>query len=96
MKNRRIWKIGLSVLLLFFGVLLYADILSIHQIYPIPDAIINHASSEQTRQELLADRDRRDREEQTHKIVVGLLLGTDAAVLLLVGASFFRRQPSSP
>jgi hypothetical protein len=82
MKYHAIWKIGLCLLLLCLGVLLYADRLSIHQIYSIPDALINHAPNEQTRQQLLADRDKRNREERIHNRIVEVALAIDTILLL--------------
>jgi hypothetical protein len=87
MKYRAIWKIGLCLLLLCLGVLLYADALSIHQIYRIPDALINHAPNEQTRQQLLADRDKRNREERVHKGIVEVALAIDTILLLWAASS---------
>jgi hypothetical protein len=91
MNHSRIWKIGLCIFLLCFGILLYAVLLSIHQIGPISDAMINRATNAQTRQELLEDRNRRNREERADKAVVGVALAIDAILFLWVATSLLRR-----
>ena len=86
-------KIVAVILLLCLAVLLYADLQSIHQIGPITAAMINSAPDAQTRQALLAERDRRNRNERIHKLEVGTVLALDLG--LLVAASFFRRSGSA-
>jgi hypothetical protein len=89
MKHHRTWRIGLCLLLPCLGVLLYADTLSIHQIYRIPDALIDRAPNEQTRQQVLADRDKRNREERVHKGIVEVALVVDTLLLLWAASGLF-------
>ena len=90
MNRPKILKTLSVVALLCLGVFLYADLQSIHQIYPIPDAIITSAPDEQTRRSLTEDRDRRNREERTHKTQVEVAMAIDALLLLLMAASLSR------
>lgn len=92
MSHRQIFEIVAVVLLCCFGVLLYADLQSIHQIYPIPDVMINSAPDTQTRQRHLDTRDRRNREERAHKTEVEVALAIDVLLLLCVLASLLRRR----
>ena len=90
MNRPKILKTLSVVALLCLGVFLYADLQSIHQIYPIPDAIITSAPDEQTRRSLTEDRDRRNREERTHKTQVEVAMAIDALLLLFMAASLSR------
>jgi hypothetical protein len=96
MRFRRIAK-GLSIILLLcFGFLLYLDLVSIHQIYRITDAMIQSAPDEQTRQLRLAERGRRDHQELIDKAAVGSVLAIDVALVLWLAASLFRRSNPEP
>jgi hypothetical protein len=86
MKCPRIIKLISIIFLSCLGILLFADLDSIHQIYRIPDAMINRAVDAKTAQGLIADRERRDREERTHKTLVGAALTADVVALLWIAA----------
>jgi len=77
-------KITAMLLLGAIAIVLYADLRSVHQIYRIAQTTINAAPDAGTRQALAADRDKRDREERGHKLVVGAGLAVDLAVLALM------------
>jgi hypothetical protein len=72
------------------GVLLYADLLSIHQIYRITPAMIDRAADAETRQRLIGDREVRDRVEQREKMAVGVVLAIDVLLFVWVGVSILR------
>jgi hypothetical protein len=90
MDYRRILEIVALLLFCCFGVVLYAELQSIHQVYPITDARISNASDSQTRQDLIAERDRRNPRERTEKIKVEILLGIDVLLILCVAVSVYR------
>jgi hypothetical protein len=73
------------------GILLYANLLSMHQLYPITTAMINNASDAATRQSLIQDREKRNGRERTYKMTNGLILAADVALFVWLASGFFRR-----
>jgi len=94
MRNRFL-RVTMLFVLAGAGVILYADMRSVHQIYRISEAMINTAPDAQTRQNLIADRDKRDREEWRHKFAIGTALVIDALVFAWVSVGVFRRVGAS-
>jgi len=90
MRRGRFARIAGLVVLGLLAVVLYADLQSMHQIYWITDAMINNARDAETRQHLIAAKEVRDREEQRHKMAIGVVLITDVAFFLWVGVSLLR------
>jgi uncharacterized membrane protein len=86
----RILKVSGIVVLGCLALVLYADLQSVHQIYHITQRSIDTASDAQTRGFLLHDRDRRNREEQFQKLMVGGVLAGDIAWILFLGVSLVR------
>jgi hypothetical protein len=72
------------------GVLLYAGLISMHQIYPITEATINKAPDEEARQYLVAERNKRNAEERREKGFVGMILVIDALAFLWMTARLLR------
>ena len=87
----RILGVLMLVLLLCVGVLLFADWQFTHQIYPISESMINNATDSQTKQYLIEERNRRNREERIHKNVDEIAIGIDLLLLLFVAGSLLRR-----
>src|SRR5208282_6029472 len=96
MKINRILKVLSLVLLLCFGLLLFADLQFSHQMYSITERMINNATDAQTKQHLIEDRDRRNREERIYKGADEVALGVDLLLLLFIAASLLRRYLNSP
>ena len=96
MRNRRmLWIVGL-VLLVVIGVVLYADLQSVHQIFKISDGMIRNAPDAQTRENLIADRDKRDREERRHKMAIEGALVVDAILFGWATLAALRRSKDIP
>ncbi len=91
MNRRRLLKFAALVVLGLLGMLLYADLQSVHQIYRINEAMINNVPDAKSREGLIADRDRRDQEERRHKTVIEAALVVDAVLLLWVATNLLRR-----
>jgi hypothetical protein len=83
-----------SVLMALLAVVLYADLQSVHQIFRITEAMINSAPDAQTRRNLIADRDKRDREERRHKVAIEAVLGIDVVLFLWLVSGILRRHDS--
>jgi hypothetical protein len=92
MKRLLIRIVGL-IFVSLLGVLLYANLLSMHQMYPITAAMINNASDAATRQSLIQDREKRNGRERTDKMTNGLVLAADVALFVWLASGFFRRTP---
>ena len=84
MTHRRSLRMAALIVLALLGLLLYADLKSVHQIYRISESMINNAAA-QSRQNLIADRDRRDREERRHKAFIEIAMTVDVGLFLWVG-----------
>ena len=54
--------------------------------------MINSAPDAQARQNLIADRDKRDREERRHKMAIETVLAIDVALFLWLASSILRRH----
>lgn len=80
MRQRPFVRVIGLVLMALLAVVLYADLQSVHQIFRITEAMINSAPDTQTRQNLIADRDKRDREERRHKVAIEAALGIDVVL----------------
>ena len=94
MRSRILRIVGL-VLLAALGALLYADILSIHQIHPITQAAIDKAPNPETRQFLIAEKESRDQRERRNKMEVAAVLGIDVTLFLWLAVGIVRR-PTHP
>jgi len=81
---------GLVVLALL-AVILYADLRSVHQIYKITGTMIDSAPDAGTKEHLIAEKDKRDREERRHKEAVGFLLAINVALLAWMTAGLLHR-----
>jgi|SRR5580698_2505676 hypothetical protein len=95
MKRSRPLKLAALVVLGFLAILLYADLQSVHQIFRINEAMINHAPDAKSREGLIEDRERRDREERRHKTAIEAALAVDVVLLLWVATSLLRRPNPS-
>jgi hypothetical protein len=91
MRKRNYLKVMGLILLCALGVVLYADLQSVHQIYRITETMINSAPDVQARQNLIADRHKREREERRHKMAIEGALAIDVFLFLLVAASALRQ-----
>ncbi len=80
--RRQLLKIAGLILLGLVAVVLYADLRSVHQIFRISESMINSAPDAQTRQSLIADREKRDREERRHKVTIEGALTIDVVLFL--------------
>ncbi len=92
MEHRHVIRIAGLVLLGLLAVVLYADLRSVHQIFRITEAMINSAPDTQTRQNLIADRDKRDREERRHKMAIKAVLAIDVVLFLWLASGILRRH----
>jgi len=92
MRHRQLVRIVGLVLLGLLAVVLYADLQSVHQIFRITEAMINSAPDAQTRQNLIADRDKRDREERRHKMAIEAVLAIDVVLSLWLASAILRRH----
>ncbi len=92
---KRLLKVGALIVLAVIGLLLYADLQSIHQIFRVSEKMINDAPTPQVRQALVENKNTRDREERRQKAFVEAALVVDVALFLLVAASAvgWRRRP---
>jgi hypothetical protein len=95
MKRSRLLKLAALVVLGLLAILLYADVQSVHQIYRISDTMINNAPDVKSREGLIADRKKRDREERRHKTAIEAALAVDVVLLLWVATSLLRRPKPS-
>ena len=77
-------------------VILYADLQSIHQIFRITDEMIRNAPDDRTRDNLIADREKRDREERRHKIAIEGALVVDLLLLGCVALTRLRSPKYAP
>jgi hypothetical protein len=91
MRNRSALRIVCLVLLAAIGVVLYADLQSVHQIFRITDKMIRDAPDDGTRNNLMADREKRNREEQRHKIAIEGALAVDALLFGYLAIATLRR-----
>ena len=80
--RRQLLKIAGLILLGLVAVILCADLRSVHQIFRISESMINSAPDAQTRQSLIADREKRDREERRHKVAIEGALTIDVVLFL--------------
>jgi low temperature requirement protein LtrA len=94
MRQRPFVRVIGLVLMALLAVVLYADLQSVHQIFRITEAMINSAPDTQTRQNLIADRDKRDREERRHKVAIEAALGIDVVLFLWLASGILRRHDS--
>ena len=94
MNRNRSLKLAALVVLGLLAIILYADLRSVHQIYRISEVMISNAPDATSREGLIADRDRRDREERRHKTAIEAALAVDIVLLLWVAASLLRRPNS--
>jgi hypothetical protein len=85
---RRFLKLLSIVALLVIAVLLFADLKSIHQVYRIPDDLIDRAPGLERQNALREMRDHGDRHETAHKTGIELLLAADAISILLITSTF--------
>jgi len=92
MRHCQVLRIGGLVLLGLLAVVLYADLQSVHQIFRITEAMISSAPDSQARQNLIADRDKRDREERRHKMAIEAALAIDLVLFLWLASGIFRRR----
>lgn len=92
---KRLLRVGALVVLVVVGLLLYADLQSVHQIFRVSERMINDAPTPQARQALIENKNTRDREERRQKEFVEAALVVDVVLFLLVGASAvgWRRRP---
>lgn len=74
-------KVGGLLVLGCLALVLYADLQSVHQIYPVEQRWIDNAADAKIRESLIKDRSRRNREEQFHKLIVGACLTIDLAAM---------------
>ncbi|HLJ90590.1 MAG TPA: hypothetical protein VKZ53_27525 [Candidatus Angelobacter sp.] len=81
--------IGIAILAIL-AVLLYADLLSVHQIHRITQAMIDAAPDAVTRQALVEDRNERDRGEWKLKLFIGTGLALDVAALPVLAVGLLR------
>ena len=75
MKVRRSLKVAVLIVLAILGVLMYANLQSVHQTYRVTKHMVNSADSVHQG----ADKEGKDREEQRHELLAEL---TIAATLL--------------
>jgi hypothetical protein len=92
MQHRRPLRIAILIILGLLGVVLYADVRSTHQIYRISEAMINNAPDASTRQHLIEEKDKRDREERREKMAVGAVLTIDVVLFLWLATDFSSRR----
>ena len=90
MKDLFIRVVGL-IFVGLVGIVLCANLLSIHKIYPITTAMIDKAPDATTRQGLIQDREKRNGEERMDKIMDGLILAADVALFVWLGSDLWRR-----
>jgi hypothetical protein len=83
-------RIAGIVVLGFLAIVLYADIQSIHQIFPISQQFIDKSPDEQTRKARISERDRRNGEVRFQKVIVGSLLVIDLIGVLVLAISATR------
>ena len=95
MRYRQLGKIVVLVILGALAVILLAGVLSLHQIYPITDAKISTAPDSRTRQFLIKERDRRNREETFSKMEIGALLTIDLALFVYLTATLVLSRSTS-
>lgn len=95
MTRSRLLKLAALVVLGLMAILLYADLQSVHQIYRISEAMITNAPDPKSREDLISDRERRNREERRHKTAIEAAMAVDVVLLLWVVASFLRRPTPS-
>jgi hypothetical protein len=77
---KRLLKVGALIVLTVIGLLLYADLQSIHQIFRVSERMINDAPTPQERQALIENKNTRDREERRQKAFVEAALVVDVAL----------------
>jgi hypothetical protein len=86
MKIPRLLRVSALIVLPVVGLLLYADLQSIHQIFRVSERMSNDAPTPQARQALLENKNTRDREERRQKEFIEAALVVDVASFLWVGA----------
>src|ERR1700722_16325964 len=89
-QSSRIVKIAGTVLLGLLAIALYADIQSMHQIFPINQQFIDKSPDEQTRKARILERDRRNGDVRFQKVIVGSLLAIDLIGMLVLAMSAAR------
>jgi len=57
--------------------------------------MINSAPDAQTRQNLITDKDKRDREERRHNMTIETVLAIDVALFLWLASSILRRHDNA-
>lgn len=92
MRHSQFARVVGLILLGLLAVVLYADLQSVHQIFRITEAMISSAPDAQTRQNLIADRDKRDREERRHKTAIEAALAIDVGLFLWLASGILRRH----
>ena len=85
MKRGLILRFFAPVALIAVGVVLYVDLMSIHPIYMVTDAMVQRAPDAKSRQILIQSKASRDRDERWQKGIVELFLAAD--ILLIFGVA---------
>ena len=91
MKGRRSVKMVLLIFLAALGVLLYADLRSVHQIFRVTQTMVDTAPDARSRERLIADKERRDGEERRHRELIGVALALDACLFIWAAISLLRQ-----
>ena len=68
------------------GLLIYADLRSVHQVFRVSQKRIDDAPTPQARRALLENKNTRDREEQRHQALIESTLAVDLVLFLWAGA----------
>jgi hypothetical protein len=92
-RNRRFLFLKIIGLALIgvVAIVLYADLQGMHQIFRITDSMISNAPDAQTRQHLVAEKKKRDREERRERIAIEGALAVDAFLFVWLLSSGLRR-----